>query len=67
MLGGSALAVIANSLLATLAPDTSTGKWIGYQILLGVGRGLCMQMVHIPLLHFFSFFFNKDIASNQYM
>ncbi|KAK9235752.1 MFS multidrug transporter [Lipomyces kononenkoae] len=44
MLGGSALAAVANGLLATLAPGTSTGKWIGYQILLGVGRGLCMQM-----------------------
>ncbi|KAK9327165.1 major facilitator superfamily domain-containing protein [Lipomyces starkeyi] len=31
---------IANGLLSTLAPHTSTGKWIGYQILLGAARGL---------------------------
>lgn len=34
-----------------LAPDTSAGKWIGYQIILGVGRGLGMQMVRFSLLH----------------
>ncbi|KAK9315522.1 major facilitator superfamily domain, general substrate transporter [Lipomyces starkeyi] len=31
---------IANGLLSTLAPHTSTGKWIGYQILLGAARDL---------------------------
>ncbi|KAL3449106.1 major facilitator superfamily domain-containing protein [Aspergillus insuetus] len=31
-------------LLTTLAPHTSTGKWIGYQILMGAGAGLGMQL-----------------------
>ena len=34
-------------LLSTLAPDTSTGKWIGLQILLGAGSGSGLQMVGI--------------------
>ena len=37
----------ANGLLSTLSPGTSTGKWIGYQIILGTGRGLGMQMVRL--------------------
>jgi hypothetical protein len=41
----SVMISIANGLLSTFTPGTSTGKWIGYQILLGVGRGLGLQMV----------------------
>ncbi|KAL5333385.1 major facilitator superfamily domain-containing protein [Aspergillus crustosus] len=41
---GAALAAVANGLLSTISPHTSTGRWIGYQILLGFGRGLAMQM-----------------------
>jgi hypothetical protein len=44
---GAILIAIGNGLLATLSPSTSTGKWIGYQILLGVGRGIGLQMVRI--------------------
>ncbi|KAH8810877.1 putative MFS multidrug transporter [Xylogone sp. PMI_703] len=40
---------ISNGLLSTLSPGTSTGKWIGYQILLGVGRGLGLQMPIIAI------------------
>ncbi|OQV07341.1 hypothetical protein CLAIMM_11792 [Cladophialophora immunda] len=36
-----------SGLIATFSPSTSTGKWIGYQILYGAGRGLGLQM---PLL-----------------
>ncbi|KAH8651095.1 major facilitator superfamily domain-containing protein [Xylariales sp. PMI_506] len=43
----AAFVSIGNGLLSTLSPGTSTGKWIGYQILLGFGRGLGMQ---IPIL-----------------
>ncbi|KAJ5591582.1 MFS multidrug transporter [Penicillium hispanicum] len=42
--GSAALMSVSNGLLSTLAPHTSTGKWIGYQILLGVARGLGLQM-----------------------
>jgi hypothetical protein len=38
---------IAYGLLSTLAPGTSTGKWIGYQIIAGVGRGLGVQIVSL--------------------
>jgi len=34
---GVAITIIASGLLYTLDIDTSTGKWIGYQILGGVG------------------------------
>ncbi|RQM06095.1 hypothetical protein DH86_00002415, partial [Scytalidium sp. 3C] len=36
---------ISAGLISTFTPHTSTGKWIGYQIIGGVGRGLGMQMV----------------------
>ncbi|EED16629.1 hypothetical protein TSTA_017040 [Talaromyces stipitatus ATCC 10500] len=44
---GSALVSIANGLLSTFFPGTSTGEWIGYQIIAGVGRGLALQ---IPII-----------------
>ncbi|KAH7333047.1 putative MFS multidrug transporter [Rhexocercosporidium sp. MPI-PUGE-AT-0058] len=40
---GSMLVSISNGLLSTLSPETSTGKWVGYQIIGGIGRGLGMQ------------------------
>lgn len=36
---------VGSGLIATFSPSTPTGKWIGYQILYGVGRGLGIQMV----------------------
>ena len=38
------LTAVGYGLLSTLAPHTSTGKWIGYQILFGTGRGFGLQM-----------------------
>ncbi|KAK0707661.1 major facilitator superfamily domain-containing protein [Lasiosphaeris hirsuta] len=35
---------VSNGLYTTLTPTTSTGRWIGYQILNGAGRGTGMQM-----------------------
>lgn len=43
--GGTGLTSISFGLLSTLNPTTSLGKWIGYQIIGGVGRGCSMQMV----------------------
>jgi hypothetical protein len=31
-------------LISTLISTSSTGKWVGYQIIAGVGRGLAFQM-----------------------
>ncbi|KAF1974319.1 putative MFS multidrug transporter [Bimuria novae-zelandiae CBS 107.79] len=40
----SMLLSVGSGLISTFQPHTSTGKWIGYQILYGVGRGLGLQM-----------------------
>lgn len=39
--------MIGTGLLITLTPTTSTSRWVGFQILQGVGRGVGLQ---IPLL-----------------
>lgn len=48
---------IGSGLIATFSPGTSTGKWIGYQILYGAGRGLGLQMVCLK-------FPNTDTSAN---
>lgn len=40
-----ALATVSYGLIATYKPDSSTGIWVGYQIIGGIGRGCGMQMV----------------------
>jgi hypothetical protein len=40
---------VGSGLIATFVPGTPTGKWIGYQILYGTGRGLGLQMVRREL------------------
>lgn len=44
---GAAIATVASGLLTTFTPSTTTGVWIGYQIIAGVGRGMSVQ---IPLI-----------------
>ncbi|KAH9899104.1 major facilitator superfamily domain-containing protein [Xylariomycetidae sp. FL2044] len=44
VVGGTALTTVACGLISTWTPWTETGKWIGYQILAGAGRGATMQM-----------------------
>ncbi|KAI9034972.1 MDR family MFS transporter [Aspergillus affinis] len=46
---GAVVTTIGNGLLTTLSPTTSTGRWIGYQILVGFGRGACMQVPMIAV------------------
>ncbi|ETS86472.1 hypothetical protein PFICI_00300 [Pestalotiopsis fici W106-1] len=41
---GAAVVAIGCGLASTFRPDTSTGKWVGYQIIQGAGRGAGMQM-----------------------
>ncbi|KAE8366251.1 MFS general substrate transporter [Aspergillus caelatus] len=43
-LTGCALTVIGAGLMTTFVPSTRSGKWIGYQILIGAGRGLSIQV-----------------------
>jgi hypothetical protein len=59
-LGGSMLASIGSGLMTTFVPSTSTGKWIGYQIMTGVGRGMVLQM---PLTAINDLLSSDDIAS----
>lgn len=48
---GSAIGAVGNGLVTMFAPDTPTAKWIGYQIVLGSGRGIGMQMVRCRLYY----------------
>ncbi|KAI3325553.1 putative efflux pump [Xylariaceae sp. AK1471] len=43
MIIGSILASIGAGLLTTWTPQTSSGAWIGYQVLYGAGAGLALQ------------------------
>ncbi|TGO32669.1 hypothetical protein BHYA_0297g00010 [Botrytis hyacinthi] len=46
---GGCFAAIGYGLISTYTPSTPASKWIGYQILGGIGRGLSMQMVIIAI------------------
>ncbi|KAK4246245.1 MFS general substrate transporter [Corynascus novoguineensis] len=46
---GSILVATGNGLLSSLMPGTPTGKWIGYQIIIGAGRGLGLQVPIIAI------------------
>ncbi|KAH8705863.1 putative MFS multidrug transporter [Talaromyces proteolyticus] len=47
--GSAILMSIGNGLFCTISPSTSTQEWIGYEILVGAGRGLGMQMPVIAI------------------
>ncbi|KAH8686944.1 major facilitator superfamily domain-containing protein [Ilyonectria robusta] len=49
VIGSAAVLAIASGLLTTLSPHTSTAKWAGFQVLLGFGRGIGMQMPIIAI------------------
>lgn len=40
---GTVLATVGSGLIFTLAVGSGSGEWIGYQVLVGIGLGLCMQ------------------------
>lgn len=42
---GSLVASVGSGLCTTLAPDTSVGKWVGFQVLSSFGRGMALQVV----------------------
>lgn len=48
-IAGSALLIVGGALISTWSVDVSTGKWIGYQIVAGVGLGLCLQMPNVAV------------------
>ncbi|KAJ2979656.1 hypothetical protein NQ176_g3114 [Zarea fungicola] len=41
---GSLIASIGSGLCSTLSPNTSIGKWVGFQILTSFGRGMALQV-----------------------
>ena len=45
----SVFATVGHGLLSTLSPSSSTGKWIGYRIIVGFGRGLGLQMPFVAV------------------
>ncbi|KAN0106594.1 MFS general substrate transporter [Hyaloscypha variabilis] len=44
IIAGTTFTSIGTGLLSTLVSTSSTGRWIGFQIIAGVGRGLTLQM-----------------------
>lgn len=48
---GTILASVGSGLTSTFTTDTSTGTWIGYQIIAGAGRGFALQIVRSCLLN----------------
>jgi MFS family permease len=44
-LTGGIITAVGNGLVSTFTASTSTAVWIGYQIVMGAGRGCGMQMV----------------------
>lgn len=57
---GAAIAVISAGLLYTLDVHTSTGKWVGYQLIGGVGWGMALQ---VPIILSQSCADAEDISS----
>ena len=49
-IAGGVLTSIGNGLLGTFTPTASTAAWIGFQIIIGIGRGCGTQMVRSALL-----------------
>lgn len=43
------LTSVGCGLISTWSPNTGAGKWIGYQIIVGIGRGAGLQMVSYHL------------------
>lgn len=56
---GGAIVTVAAGLLYTLGIGTSTGKWVGYQIIAGFGYGLALQ---VPVIIAQAFAEPSDIA-----
>lgn len=44
IVAGAAISMVSTGLFYTMGVGTSEGKWIGYQIIAGVGWGLAMQI-----------------------
>ena len=59
LIAGGVLLTIGAGLIYTLDIGSSSGQYIGYQIIAGVGNGICSQ---IPLIASIAFSAPEDIA-----
>lgn len=50
IIAGTVMTSIGTGLISTLISTSSTGKWVGFQIIAGVGRGLTLQMASLSSL-----------------
>lgn len=56
-IAGSLVAGVGSGLCTTLAPNTSVGKWVGFQIITSIGRGVALQapitavQEYVPIQH----------------
>ena len=46
---GSAIMSVGAGLLTTFQVNTGSGKWIGYQVVYGIGMGLCFQVPNLAV------------------
>lgn len=46
---GNILMAVGAGLMSTMSPTTTTGQWIGYQILVGTARGFVLQLVGLSV------------------
>lgn len=46
---GSAIATVGSGLLSTLAVDTASSTWIGYEVLTSVGLGMAVQQGYVAV------------------
>lgn len=58
VIGGTIVAVIGMGILTTLEVDSNTGKWIGYQLIAGIGVGMALQ---VPMVAAQTVLTDKDI------
>ncbi|PNP50732.1 hypothetical protein THARTR1_08353 [Trichoderma harzianum] len=64
LLGGTSVATVGAGLLYTMGVNTSTGKWIGYQIIAGAGWGCAFQ---IPMIAVQALADPQDLANSTGM
>ncbi|PKK49097.1 hypothetical protein CI102_8510 [Trichoderma harzianum] len=64
LLGGTSVATVGAGLLYTMGVNTSTGKWIGYQIIAGAGWGCAFQ---IPMIAVQALADPQDLAASTGM
>ncbi len=57
-IAGSLIASVGSGLCTTLAPNTSVGEWVGFQILASFGRGVALQAVRFNLCRFSPTFYH---------